>query len=48
MLAASVCAGYSKSPRLSPVEVLVKTPVIQEVIQVIAIHPGDVRKLMIN
>ena len=47
MLAASICCGYSKAPKLSPVDVLVKTAKGQEVIKVIAIQPGDVRKLMI-
>ncbi|MBT8371606.1 MAG: tRNA 4-thiouridine(8) synthase ThiI [Deltaproteobacteria bacterium] len=47
LLAASICAGYSKAPKLSPVDVLIKTTEGQEVIQVIAIQPGDVRKLMI-
>jgi hypothetical protein len=48
LLAASLCVGYSKAPKLSPVEVLVKTPGGQDVIEVIAIPPDDVRKLMIK
>jgi tRNA-specific 2-thiouridylase len=48
LLAASICVGYSKAPKLSPVEVLVKTPGGQDVIEVIAIPPDDVRKLMIK
>ena len=48
LLAASICTGYSKAPKLSPVEVLLKTPRGQEVIQVIAIQRDDVRKLMIT
>jgi len=47
LLAASICAGYSKAPKLSPVDVLIKTSKRQEVVQVIAIPPGDFSKLMI-
>ena len=47
MLAASICCGYSKAPKLSPVDVTVKTSKGQEVIKVIAIQPSDIRKLMI-
>jgi hypothetical protein len=47
LLAASICAGYSKAPKLSPVDVLIKTSKRQEVVQVIAIPPDDFRKLMI-
>jgi tRNA U34 2-thiouridine synthase MnmA/TrmU len=48
LLAASICAGYSKAPKLSAVKVLVKTKKKQKVEQVIAIPPDDVRKLMIK
>jgi tRNA U34 2-thiouridine synthase MnmA/TrmU len=48
LLAASICAGYSKAPKLSPVDVVIKAGKKKKVIQVIAIQPGDVRKLMIN
>ena len=48
LLAASICTGYSKAPKLSPVDVVIKTGKKQKVIQVIAIQPGDVRKLMIK
>jgi len=48
LLAASICAGYSKAPKLSPVEVVIKAAQGQNVIQVIAIQPGDARKLMIR
>jgi tRNA-specific 2-thiouridylase len=46
-LAASICTGYSKAPKLSPVEVLVETHQNQETIQVIAILPEDIRPKMI-
>jgi tRNA U34 2-thiouridine synthase MnmA/TrmU len=48
LLAASICTGYSKAPKLSPVDVEIKTAKKKKVIQVIAIQPGDVRKLMIQ
>jgi tRNA-specific 2-thiouridylase len=48
LLAASICTGYSKAPKLSPVDVEIKTAQKKKVIQVIAIQPGDVRKLMIT
>ena len=48
LLAASICTGYSKAPKLSPVDVVIKTAKKKKVIQVIAIQPGDVRKLMIK
>jgi tRNA U34 2-thiouridine synthase MnmA/TrmU len=48
LLAASICTGYSKAPKLSPVDVEIKTAKKKNVIQVIAIQPGDVRKLMIK
>jgi hypothetical protein len=48
MLAASICTGYSKAPKLSPVDVVIQTGKQKKVIQVIAIQPGDVRKLMIK
>jgi len=48
LLAASICTGYSKAPKLAPVEVLVKTGKKQETLKVIALHPDDVRKLMIK
>jgi len=48
LLAASICTGYSKAPKLSPVDVEIKTAGKKKVIQVIAIQPGDVRKLMIK
>jgi hypothetical protein len=47
-LAASICTGYSKAPKLSPVDVVIKTVKKEKIIQVVAIQPGDVRKLMIT
>ena len=46
-LAASICVGYSKAPKLAPVNVMVKTPSGEKVIQAIGLLPDDVRKLMI-
>jgi tRNA-specific 2-thiouridylase len=46
-LGASVCAGYSKAPRLAPVEAVVITPQGQETIRVLPIPPEDVKKKMI-
>jgi tRNA-specific 2-thiouridylase len=48
LLAASICTGYSKAPKLAPVEVVVKTPQKKETIKVIALQPDDVRKLLIR
>ncbi len=48
LLAASICTGYGKAPKLVPVEVLVKTAKKQETIKVIALQPEDVSKLMIK
>jgi tRNA U34 2-thiouridine synthase MnmA/TrmU len=47
VLAAAVCVGYSKAPRLAPVAVVVKGPGGEEVVQAIAVFPDDVRTLMI-
>lgn len=46
-LAAAICTGYSKAPKLSPVDVVIKTTKGKEIIQVIAILPGDVAKMLI-
>ena len=46
-LAASICTGYSKAPKLSPVEVSVNTHRKQETIKVIALLPEDIRQKMI-
>ena len=48
LLAASICAGYSKAPNFSSVEVQVKSAKGKEVIRVIGIPPEDVKKLMIT
>jgi len=48
LLAASICTGYSKAPKLAPVEVAVKTGPKKETIKVIALQPDDVRKLLIK
>jgi tRNA U34 2-thiouridine synthase MnmA/TrmU len=46
-LAASICVGYSKAPKLAPVNMVVKTPSGEKSIQAIALLPDDVRRLMI-
>jgi len=46
-LAASICIGYSKAPKLAPVRVVVKRAGSEQVIQAIGLLPDDVRKLMI-
>jgi len=46
-LAASICIGYSKAPKLAPVSVAVKRPEGEQVIQAIGLLPDDVRRLMI-
>ena len=46
-LAAAICTGYSKAPKSSPVDVLVKTSGKKKVIQVIAILPEDVAGMLI-
>jgi tRNA U34 2-thiouridine synthase MnmA/TrmU len=46
-LAAAICTGYSKAPKLSPVDVLIKTSGKQKVIQVIAILPEDAAGMLI-
>jgi tRNA U34 2-thiouridine synthase MnmA/TrmU len=47
ILAASICAGYSKIDVNKPVEVSVKTPQQHETIKVIAIQPAEVKHLLI-
>jgi tRNA U34 2-thiouridine synthase MnmA/TrmU len=47
LLAAAICVGYSRAPKLSAVDVVVKRPEGEEVLQAIAVPPDDVRKLMI-
>jgi hypothetical protein len=46
-LAAAICTGYSKAPKLSPVDVVIKTPKVKKTIQVIAILPEDVAGMLI-
>ena len=48
MLAASICTGHSKAPKLAPVKVLVKTGRKKKTIEVIALQPDDVRELLIT
>jgi tRNA U34 2-thiouridine synthase MnmA/TrmU len=48
LLAASICTGHSKAPKLAPVKVLVKTGKKRQPIKVIALQPEDVRKLLIK
>lgn len=47
-LAASICAGYSKAPSFSSTQIQVTSPNGREAIEVIAIPPEDVKKLMIT
>jgi len=46
-LAASICAGYSKAPELTPVEAKAATPQSTEIIKVLGIPPKDVRHFLI-
>ena len=48
LLAASICAGYSKATNFSSIKVQVTTPQGKEVVHVIGIPPQDVKKLMIT
>jgi tRNA-uridine 2-sulfurtransferase len=47
-LAAAICIGYSKAPKLSPVKVLVKSPRHRKTIHAIGILPADVKNLMVK
>jgi len=47
ILAASICAGYSKVAEHTPVAASVKTAHHREIVQVIAISPAEVRHLLI-
>ena len=47
ILAASICAGYSKAPDATPVEVGAETPKGHETIKVIGIPPADIRHFLI-
>jgi len=46
-LAASICAGYSKAPEITPVEVAVTTPGENEIIRVIGIPPKEIKRFLI-
>ena len=46
-LAAAICTGYSKAPKLSSVKVVIKTPKKKMVIEVIAVLPEDIVRLLI-
>jgi tRNA U34 2-thiouridine synthase MnmA/TrmU len=46
-LAASICAGYSKAPDLTPVDARAATPQGNEIIKVLGIPPKDVRHFLI-
>ncbi len=46
-LAAAICVGYSKAPKLAPVDVLMKSSGKKKVIRVIAIMPEDVTRMLI-
>ena len=46
-LAASICAGYSKAPGLTPVDAKAVTPQGAEIITVLGIPPKDVRHFLI-
>jgi tRNA U34 2-thiouridine synthase MnmA/TrmU len=47
ILAASICAGYSKAPDAEPVEVGASTPIGYETFTVIPIPPTDIRHFLI-
>ncbi|MBW1866359.1 MAG: tRNA 4-thiouridine(8) synthase ThiI, partial [Deltaproteobacteria bacterium] len=46
-LAGAICAGYSKAPALTQVNVLIETPRGKSRITVIGLAPSDIRHLMI-
>lgn len=46
-LAASICAGYSKAPALTPVEVNIKTSASRETIKVLGLLPSDIKHFLI-
>ncbi|MGB5156344.1 tRNA 4-thiouridine(8) synthase ThiI [Desulfobacterium sp. N47] len=48
ILAASICAGYSKIPELEQINVTVSTPAGSRIIKVLAIPPGKIKHLMIQ
>ncbi len=48
MLAASICAGYSKAPEFTPVEVSVTTPQGQETVRVIGVLPKEIKHFLVQ
>ena len=46
-LAGSICVGYSKASNLTPIDIVVKTPQGEEIIEVIGIPTSDFKKLLI-
>jgi len=47
MLAASICAGYSKAPGITPVEVDVTIPKGNEIVRVIGVPPKEIKHFLI-
>ena len=47
MLAASICAGYSKAPEITPVEVSVTTPQGHETVRVMGVPPKEIKHFLI-
>jgi len=47
MLAASICAGYSKAPENIPVEVSVSTPQGHETARIIGVPPNEIKHFLI-
>ena len=47
MLAASICAGYSKAPEITPVEVSVITPQGHETVRVMGVPPKEIKHFLI-
>jgi hypothetical protein len=47
ILAASICAGYSKAPYSTSVQVEAVTPNGNEILKVIGIPPADIRHFLI-
>jgi tRNA-specific 2-thiouridylase len=48
LLAASICAGYSKAPEITPVEVSVTAPQGHEIVRVIGVSPKEIKHLLIQ
>jgi len=47
MLAASICAGYSKAPENTPVEVSVSTPQGHETVRIIGVPPNEIKHFLV-